>query len=150
MNRNSLGKKGMATAVIFLFLGMSVIPSISASSDGDIEITISAGLFRRNWGCFGYGWVIVVYNNGNEPINGSCEIDYYTLSGDDIRREEVNFNLGPLTEFGYEGVNIIDFPPINQLTITVEAGGHKASRFGIEIGPFVFLLNKPPIINCYC
>jgi len=114
----------------------------------DIEITISAGVIRNKWGNIGFGWVIKVDNNCNHNITGFCIIDYYTLSGDFIRSEMANFHLGPLFVFGYEGINIIDFPPINRLTITVEADSKTASRSGIEIGPFVIFNWHPAQEPC--
>lgn len=41
-------KKLLAVAIMILFIGMSIIPSISASLDDDIEITISAGVLRKS------------------------------------------------------------------------------------------------------
>ena len=139
MEKNNLIKKGLVIAVILLFISVSVIPSTSASLDSDVEITISAGVLRKSWGNIGIGLVVTVANSCNHNITGFCIIDYYTLSGDFIRRVKVGFGVPPNAVFGYVGINIIDSPPINRLTITVETDSKTASRSGIEIGPFVFL-----------
>jgi hypothetical protein len=132
--------KALAVAVILLFIGFGVQPAIATSQD-DIKIYASAGIYRNRWGRFGLGWVLMILNHGNETIFGECEIKYYTLSLDEIRNETGHFSVGPFMGLVYEQINFIDFPPINYINITVEAGGYNISRSGIEIGPFVLLLN---------
>jgi hypothetical protein len=132
--------KGLAVAVILLFICMGVQPVIASSQD-DIKINISAGIYRERWGRFGLGWAFIVRNKGEETIFGQCEINYYTLSWDEIRIETGHFYVEPFIDFGYGQINYIDFPPINYITITVEAGGYNISRSGLEIGPFVLLLD---------
>ena len=139
MNKKILIKKGLVFAVILLFLSVSVIPSTPALLDDDVKITISAGVLRKSWGNIGIGLVITVENNCNHNITIFCIVEYYTLSGDFLWNDIANFNLGPSLVWGYEIFTIIDFHPINRLTITVEADNKTASRSGIEIGPFVFL-----------
>jgi hypothetical protein len=140
MKGNPVLYKSLVVGVIVLFIGMIVFPSMLASPQDDIKIYIYAGFFRYTRGRFGIGFGFDVKNQGNENISGHFQIDFYKLSGDLINREEGTYNLEPSHGYSYGSIDN-EFPPINYLKITVEAGGYNISRSGVEIGPFVLLLN---------
>ncbi|MFH1101972.1 MAG: hypothetical protein V1726_08075 [Methanobacteriota archaeon] len=138
MQKNHLLRKGLAAGIILLFLGIS-IPSISASSNEDITIYISAGIFRERYGTFGLGYVVRVYNNGDDNITGVCYVNRTTRFGEIIRCEAISFMISNLISFGTVGVTIFDGHPINLISLTVKVEDRIVTKSGYEIGPFVLI-----------
>jgi len=129
MDRKPLLRKGLAVGIILLFLGIS-IPSISASSNEDITIYISAGLFRERSSRFGLGYVVRVENNGNDTITGMFYVNRTTRSGEIIRCEEISFMISHIISFGTVGVTIFDGHPINLISLTVKIGDRIVTKSG--------------------
>ena len=138
MEKYPLLRKELAVGIILLFLGIS-IPSISASSNEDITIYISAGIFRERCGTFGLGYVVRVYNNGDDNITGIFYVNRTTRFGEIIRCEAVSFMISHIISFRTVDVNIFDGHPINLISLTVKVRDRIVTKSGYEIGPFVLI-----------
>jgi hypothetical protein len=146
-------KKIIVVGIILLFLGSSVpavakthsslpetiISSISTSSE-DYQVYIGAGMFsiygERK---FGFGWHTGVLNTGDTNITGAFIENYTTLSGKVIGNSYNTFSLGPGIGTGEGAANLLDFPPITRITLTVVVENMTYTKTGFEIGPFVLL-----------
>ncbi len=141
MEKYPLLTKELAVGIILLLLGIS-IPTLSATSNEDVTISISAGILRKRPGTFGLGFIIRVENNGNDTLTGMCYINRTTRSGDMIRSVEFSFRIDPLIDFGTGGVGIFDGHPINLISFTVRIEDTIVTKSGYEIGPFVLITKQ--------
>ena len=135
MNKKILIGSIIAVAIIIL------IPTYSALHTDDIEYYISAGIARQRWGKIGWGYIVLVRNNGGDTIKGVCYVNRTTLSGEKILNTRGNFTIGPSCEFGEKGFTIIGSPIINKIDITLKVENISLSKSGYEICPIVVLMD---------
>ena len=135
MNKKILTGSLVAVAILVL------IPTSSALYTDDIEYYISAGIVRQRWGKIGWGYIVIVRNNGEDNIKGVCYVNRTTLSGEKILNSRGNFTIGPNCEYGEQGFTIIGTPIINKIDITLKVENISLSKSGYEICPIVVLMD---------
>ena len=137
MKKYFLLKKCLVVGFILIFVSLNVVPTITAQSNDDITICITAGFFPKpnydkpNMRSIGRGLMMYVVNNWTEPIWVIYQFDYYTLSGEPLKSMRVVgefvYSLPP-NNSSWEGVsNFIPLPC--QITMSVEVGSFETGGF---------------------
>ena len=130
---------GIISICIFMILP-SVSSNILAQMD-DVEIYITAGFLGKN---IGYGLHYKIINKGNEPINCSYKIEYFSLSNVFIRETTGEpYIIEPENStncimFIFYFINPLGI--ICKFNITINADSYSLSRNGIKIGQ-LFIIN---------
>lgn len=135
--------------VLALITGFMVSPLFSGLTYGqkahheNIEIGIYAGVYGHTDGNAGLGWVVSVYNSGNNTVNVTYEIRWANLRGAPVRSEEGTFNVNPHMVVQFVGIDWVHPPfPVLRITISVQTQNVTVSRSGIEVFPFVIFPAK--------